>query len=251
MNSTHNSASTHSPIEHNFQEEPALVSRELDAVNLSFATNPQPRCPVALLLDCSSSMSGAPIQELQAGVSQFYEEIASDPISRLSVEVCVIPFGQDVKVIRHFEPALDSMKHPRPWLTAGGYTPLGLAMTFGLQEISARRRFYRDQGLAAYKPWIVLLTDGQPNDDWQEPAAKARGMAAKDQLHFMGVGIGSGVDMNTLTAILPADNPPHQLAGLQFKEFFRWLTDSLKIVTSGSTTQQRALPTPADYDWKL
>ena len=228
-----------------------VVSRSLDLVRFDFAANPQPRCPVVLLLDSSSSMAGQPIQELQEAMGQFYHEMGSDPISRLSVELCLIPFGTDVKVIRGFEPVIDSIKRPRPWLEAGGNTPMGSGITLGLDEIKTRRRFYKQQCLSAYKPWLVLFTDGQPNDEWQAPAARARDMAARGQLLFFGVGIGDGVDMHMLSSILPSDNPPHKLQGLRFNEFFRWLNDSLKVVTSGSTAQQRQIPNPDEYDWAM
>lgn len=227
------------------------VSRPLSLAHLRTASNPQPRCPVVLLLDSSSSMAGAPIEELQRGVGQFYEELAGDPIARLSAEICVIPFGESVKVIRPFETVMEAAGKPRPWLSAEGPTPMGQAISLGLEEIHRRRSFYRQQGHAAYKPWMVLMTDGQPNDEWQAPAASARRLAENGQLVFLGVGIGDGVDLETLRHILPNDAPPLRLRGLRFKELFRWLSDSLKIVTSGSTTQQRQIPDPSDYDWKL
>jgi len=128
---------------------------------------------------------------------------------------------------------------------------MGHAISLGLEQIRQRRDFYRQQGHAAYKPWIVLMTDGQPNDNWQDPASQARLQSDQGRLQFCGVGIGDEVDMETLRYILPAGSPPQRLQGLRFAEFFRWLSDSLKIVTSGSTTQQRQTPAVEDYDWKL
>lgn len=40
--------------------------------------NPAPRCPVVLLLDASGSMSGQPINELNAAVRQFIRETKAD-----------------------------------------------------------------------------------------------------------------------------------------------------------------------------
>jgi uncharacterized protein YegL len=250
MNSSNNHSSFLSPVI-DIETDFPTVSRTMQMVKLDFAANPQPRCPVLLLLDCSSSMAGEPIRELQEGVGQFYQEVGSDPIARLSVEPALITFGSSVNMMHAFEPAVDSLKNSRPRLDAGGNTPMGAAITLGLNEISARRRFYKAQGLAAYKPWMILFTDGQPNDEWHGPAARAREKAARGGLQFLGIGIGQGVDMQTLASILPPDCPPHLLQGLRFKEFFRWLADSLKVVTSGSTTQQRATPHVDEYDWAM
>lgn len=231
--------------------EATIVSRPINPYALTFADNPQPRCPVVLLLDCSTSMEGSPISELEAAVGQFYHEMASDPVASMSVEIGVVSFGDAVRKLRGFETVADTLAKPLPRLVASGNTPMGTAIRLGLDEIRQRREFYKRQGLAAYKPWIVLLTDGQPNDDWQNPALTARGMANRGELTFIGVGIGSSVDMQTLSQIVPPDPGAHRLAGLKFKNFFRWLSDSLRVVSTGSTVQQRALPNPAEYDWQL
>ena len=41
-------------------------------------TNPAPRCPVILMLDTSGSMSGAPLRELQEGLTQFLRETSDE-----------------------------------------------------------------------------------------------------------------------------------------------------------------------------
>jgi uncharacterized protein YegL len=40
--------------------------------------SPAPRCACMLVLDTSSSMSGSPIDELNAGLAQFVDEIRRD-----------------------------------------------------------------------------------------------------------------------------------------------------------------------------
>lgn len=231
--------------------EATIVSRPIQPHALTFADNPQPRCPVVLLLDCSTSMEGAAIQELEAGVGQFYREMAADPIASMSVEICVILFGHGVHVLRGFQTVAETLAKPLPRLSANGYTPMGAAIRLGLSEIGERRKFYQRNGLAAYKPWMVLLTDGQPNDEWQSAAIEVGTQAAAGRLTMLGVGIGPCVDMATLSQIVPPDPGPFRLAGLRFCNFFRWLSDSLRVVSSGSTVAQRSIPNPNEYDWKL
>lgn len=228
-----------------------IVSRPIQTDALTFADNPQPRCPVVLLLDCSSSMAGDPITALHGAVEGFYQEMAADPIASMSVEVCVIAFGAGVRIIRRFQTVADTQDTPLPALVADGQTPMGEAIRLGLRETTERRSFYKYSGMSAYKPWMVLFTDGQPNDNWQEPARQAREISAKGGLVFLGVGIGSSVDMTTLRAIVPADPGAQLLQGLKFRNFFRWLSDSLRVVSTGSTIQQQVMPSPDDYDWRL
>jgi uncharacterized protein YegL len=92
---------------------------------VTFAENPEPRCPCLLLLDTSGSMSGKPIAELNAGLRSFYEELQGDSLAVKRVEVALVSFGP-VRVISEFNTAdffLD------PTLEAEGDTPLGEAKT--------------------------------------------------------------------------------------------------------------------------
>lgn len=51
--------------------------------------NPSPRCAVALVLDTSASMGGAPIQQLNEGVQLFIDSVQRDDIARWSVDLAV------------------------------------------------------------------------------------------------------------------------------------------------------------------
>ena len=43
--------------------------------------NPEPRCPVMLLLDTSYSMSGEPISELNDGLATLNQELMNDSLA--------------------------------------------------------------------------------------------------------------------------------------------------------------------------
>jgi hypothetical protein len=59
----------------------------------SFADNPEPRCPVILLLDTSGSMQGAPIAELNEGLATLQQELQRDELAAKRVELAVVTFG--------------------------------------------------------------------------------------------------------------------------------------------------------------
>lgn len=65
--------------------------------DLSFVDNPEPRCPCVLLLDNSQSMTGQPIQQLNAGLKQFQKELAGDALASRRVELAVISFGSGAR----------------------------------------------------------------------------------------------------------------------------------------------------------
>ena len=200
-------------------------------------TNPAPRCPVILLLDTSGSMSGQPLKELQGGLEQFLRETADDETASMSVELEIISFGGSVEIEADFAPVCDIADMP-PMLSADGSTPLGEALRLADSELKARRRLYKQKGIASYKPWIVLMTDGCPNDDYESAAASMKRLGDEGKLQYIGIGIGEDADFGTLQKILPERPGPVKLKGLCFKEFFKWLTDSLKSVSASSVAEQ-------------
>lgn len=200
-------------------------------------TNPAPRCPVILMLDTSGSMSGTPLSELKEGLTQFLRETSDDETASMSVELEIITFGGSADIAASFAPVNVINDNP-PQLDAGGTTPLGRALSLADSELRARRRLYKQKGISSYKPWIILMTDGCPNDDWRTAAAAMKQQGEEKRLQYIGIGIGSEADFNTLREILPEHPGPVKLKGLCFKEFFRWLTDSLKSVSASSVAEQ-------------
>ena len=200
-------------------------------------TNPAPRCPVILMLDTSGSMSGEPLKELQQGLEQFLRETSDDETASMSVELEIITFGDEAEIVSPFAPVCDIADMP-PVLNAVGSTPLGEALKLADSELKARRRLYKQKGIASYKPWIVLMTDGCPNDDYAAAAASMRNLGEEGKLQYIGIGIGENADFDTLREILPERPGPAKLKGLCFKEFFKWLTDSLKSVSASSVAEQ-------------
>ena len=209
--------------------------------------NPAPRCPVTLLLDVSCSMSGQPISELNAAVAQFVRETKADEAASMSVELEIITFSSTVDVVLPFTP-MASVTPPQPFV-ASGMTSMGAALNLAERDLAARRELYRAQGVSSYRPWIVLMTDGCPNDSWKPVAKRLRAEAERGKFWYVGVEIGDSADHATMCQILPANPGPQKLQGLRFKQFFRWLTDSLKSVSASAVSDQDNLSFPSIASW--
>lgn len=204
-----------------------------------FVENPENRCPVVLLLDTSGSMDGEPIKELNRGIATLKEEILKDAKASLSVEVAIVTFGpvrlaQDFISIDDFTP---------PILEAGGLTPLGEAVEFGLNLLETRKVTYKQSGIQYYRPWVFLITDGAPDvsSTWHSAAQQVRESEASRRICFFAVGV-EGADMQTLKQIAPPERPPILLRGLDFKSLFVWLSTSMKRVSSGKVGEAIDLP---------
>jgi uncharacterized protein YegL len=207
-----------------------------------FMDNPEPRCPCVLLLDTSGSMQGNPIDQLNAGLQAFKSDLMADSLARKRVEISIVTFGP-VQQHNQFQSAEIFVP---PHLVCTGDTPMGAAIAEGLRIVEARKRDYQVAGVSYYRPWIFLITDGSPTDEWASAAAQLKEAVAARKLAFFAVGV-QDANMATLGQISP--RKPLALKGLMFRELFGWLSNSLGAVSRSSPSQEvLALPPPSS-DW--
>jgi len=204
-----------------------------------FALNPEPRCPCLLLLDVSGSMAGEPITELNAGLKAFRDDLVADELASKRVEVACITFGP-VTVATEFETA--GVFQP-PWVQAQGDTPMGAAITTGVELVRLRKEAYRKNGIVFYRPWIFLITDGAPTDDWTTAAAAVRDGETAKAFAFFAVGV-EGANLDILRRI--SVRAPLKLRRLEFRRLFQWLSNSMKSVSRSAPGDEVPLKNPTE-----
>ncbi len=218
------------------------MTEQIPFAAVEFAANPEPRCACVLLLDTSASMSGARISELQEGLAVLKAELAQDLLARKRVELAIVTFGGSVRMLSEFT-TVDQFEPPI--LHADGLTPLGAAVTTGLELVRTRKRVYRQNGIACYRPWVFLLTDGEPSDPWQPAAAAVRHAETARETAFFAVGVGEA-NLDVLGQL--SVRQPLMLRGLQFRQMFQWLSTSLKSVSHSGVSDELALKNPTAPD---
>ena len=215
-----------------------------------FADNPEPRCPVVLLLDTSGSMQGQAVNELNDGLKAFKTAIQADRLASLRVEVAIIPFGGSVKptdvradTSTPFDPQqpfVTADSFAPPYLLASGDTPMGNAVRQGLQLLRDRKEVYKLAGIDYFRPWMFLITDGKPTDEWHTAAQQLKDEESRKGVIFFSVGV-EGADMASL-AQFSGQRTPLRLKGLAFNELFQWLSKSLSVVAHSKPGEQAPLP---------
>lgn len=192
------------------------------------------RLPIYFLIDVSESMVGEPIEQVQNGIRNIIQDLRTDPYAMETVFVSVIVFAGKARTVI---PLTELYKFYPPTLPIGGGTSLGYAMDFLMNDIDASVQKTTLEVKGDWKPIIFLFTDGTPTDNpsrafqrWNEKYRRGCNLVA--------VSIGDNVDTNMLGSITEnvlrlKDTDEHS-----FREFFKWVTASIK--TSSMSVEEYA-----------
>ena len=227
------------------------------------------RVPCVLLLDTSASMgfksratgsahsaeveepassAKLPIDLLNESLGELRADLIDDPQAREAVDLSVVTFGGPPKDLFDGWRRVDDCEFPK--LEPSGNTPLGAALLMAVDMIEDRKRWYRQEGISIYKPWVFILTDGEPDQgsELKEATTRIRKLQGLDGVEGGGKLIVQAVctdngdlAMGRLKAITQRT---YFLSDVAYKELFLWLSLSLRSVSQSTPGIAMELPEP-------
>ena len=227
--------------------------KKLMPMAVEFVENPEPRCACVLLVDTSGSMAGENIRALNNGIKELKRQLENDDIASKRVEIAVVKFDTTAEVVTDFT-TVDGFNPPE--LEASGVTSMTEAINLAANMLEERKKDYKQNGIAYYRPWMFLITDGEPTDEegYVLEDSDSRLTGAIKTLHngvngkqftFFAVGV-DNANMGTLSKLSPK-NAPARLKENKWSEMFEWLSSSLVSMSSSSMDQERAKLPPVDW----
>ena len=207
---------------------------------IEFAENPGPFCPCILLLDVSGSMSGARINSLNEGLKAFKDSLNEDDLARNRVQVAIVTFAGTTKIVQEFITATELS--PPILETEPGGTRMSSAILTSVDMIKERKSLYKSGGVEYFRPWIFLITDGEPTDDphtFTKAAHAVKKGESEKAFAFFSVGV-EEADLDKLKLL--STRSPVALKGLQFGAMFSWLSKSLSSVSGSQVGDRVSLP---------
>lgn len=216
-----------------------------------FTTTKTKPLPVVLLLDVSGSMNevigdsyertgqtvvedGQTWEIVRGGVSriQVLNEAVTEMIASFAKEeqleheflVSVVTFGANVNL--HLPPTKASNVD---WtqLTASGETPLGEAIATAKRLIEDREK----TPSRAYRPVVVLVSDGRPTDRWEDSLESFVGTGRSTKCDRIALAIGSGTDEEMLQQFIAGTSNPlfHADDAAEILDAFKRVTMSVTV----------------------
>ena len=209
--------------------------------------NYEQKCLCVLVLDTSGSMNADnAIGQLNQGLQTFKSQIMNDETARDRLEIAIVSFNSEIKV--ELQPSLIS-EIEMPTLKASGQTQLVRAIEEAQQVIKDRKDYYKSKGLTYYRPWIVVMTDGDPypaNQDIDGIAQKIQEDADAKKYVFFMIGVGNEVHDDVLSKLTTSQFPAMRMDAVNFAEFFQWLSASATVVVNSDdlTDSNFSIPQP-------
>lgn len=184
--------------------------------------------PVILLLDTSGSMNennkigamNSAIRDMLISFKRFSNTIAS-------ISTAIITFGGASANVHLPMTAVDELDLVAfQDMEARGMTPMGEAISIAKSMIEDKEQIPS----RAYRPTVVLVSDGMPNDRWEVPLEefKADGRSAKCYRMAMGIGVDRGSDAYDVLKSFTSDEEQVFDASdaTEISKFFRYVTMS-------------------------
>ena len=203
------------------------------------------RLPVYLLIDTSGSMQGEPIESVKVGIESMLSSLRSEPYALESVNISIITFDREVKVLVPLTP-LEDFQLPNIVVPESGPTHTGAVLQLLCKQVDNEIRLSTPERKGDWMPLLFLLTDGKPSDiqvyNQVMPEVKKR--------HFASI-VACAAGMHAKTE--PLKQLTNQVFALDtldsasFKKFFQWVSASIEIGNKSiGTTIDIELPPPPD-----
>ena len=183
---------------------------------------------VMLLLDVSGSMAGDKINTLNSSLREMLKTFVSE--TNTLIKVAIITFGLNgAKQICDFVNS-DTIEFKN--LQADGGTPLGEALTLAKNIIEDTNQTPK----RAYRPIVVLVSDGAPNDEWEQPLEDFIKEGRTSKTQRLALAIGSDADKDMLKMFIEGSANGRLFVAedgdaTKIVDFFKFVTQSTLTVS--------------------
>lgn len=212
-----------------------------------FAKTTKKRLPICFCLDTSGSMEAPTssgktrMQELNEAFEKFIWTMKSNEDVNSSADIAIVTFGGKPVISKSFGPISD-YQYSRINTVLRSYSPLGEAIQVALKLFEIRKLAYREKGIKYFQPWLVVITDGEPEGDgalenMNIAINQTIELENNSKLVVFNIGIGSDANLEMLKRLSNKRPEPIKVEETNLDELFSFLSSSSESIIGGGSLE--------------
>ncbi len=213
--------------------------------------NSSRRLPIVFCLDVSPSMnwevfgSDTAMELMNEAVKRFISDLNEDAKIRTCAEIAFVTYSSGIELDTEFYP-VKNLEVPRFKAVKEGGTQTSMAVLRSIEKIEEHRRDLENMDIAYYAPFLVLITDGNPDEN-DDPTLEQRALklvkshcsssvgASEIIIPFV-IGVGDFINPETLKkysagfvdGYFPIKGSSGTIARIKFNKVFQMIGNSTK-----------------------
>ena len=179
---------------------------------------------------CAPGQVLSVLETLSDAIHKFVREARQ--IHHCAVTVKILTFAGDVVEETSGFESVETLHLPQLTIRDGG-TNLGGALDKAMDDVEERYVLLRSTGVEAFKPWIIVFTDGMPNVNTAPRFEdRLKEMIKRRKVLLLPVAVGGYAAYPELERLSPNQPPividPNDPDSTSFAEFFDFITRSIE-----------------------
>jgi uncharacterized protein YegL len=155
---------------------------------------------------------------------EFKEQSMLDELAKKRIDAALVTFSAEARLIQDFAPLPDMTT---PTLEANGETAMGAGLNLAMDLLDRRKALYKEVGTPYFRPWIFMITDGAPTDDYLTAATRLKELEQRKKLMCWAI----GVPGYSPAALKQITDRVIELNDVNFVSMFEWLSNSMVAVS--------------------
>jgi uncharacterized protein YegL len=173
-------------------------------------------------------MIGNGLTGMQTGIEMMVRALQRNPHALETAYLSFITFDSRAELKTPLQP-IDEVQVPKLRVRPG--TAFGSALLLLAERILQEVRKNQPGSKGDFRPMIILITDGQPSDEWRTPLKELHKVTSIG--NFYAIGAGDDVDFSGLREVTDIVLNLQQTDEQGWAKLFVWISDTLSTASMG------------------
>lgn len=144
------------------------------------------------------------LDQLNKGMKYFFSCIQKNMYALSATEVAIVTFDDDAHLLKNFCRVRDVDQNILDHVQTGDCTFMGEGIQMALDKLEECLNSYKAYGIDYYAPWLILMSDGEPNGsnfELQDAKKRIASFCRDENMLIFPIAVGKRVNKKILSEI--------------------------------------------------